>query len=127
MKGFERLDRCRGGAVPAVAAGHRGQRGPQPPPGPEVAGPTGRLALAPPAASRPRRGGARRRGRRRPEAAYWTPCDPCPTASVTWSPAASPLEPSEAETATVLGISGGSVKSHLSRGLDRLRRELAGA
>jgi RNA polymerase sigma-70 factor (ECF subfamily) len=35
------------------------------------------------------------------------------------------LELSEAETATVLGLASGTVKSHLSRGLDRLRRELA--
>jgi RNA polymerase sigma-70 factor (ECF subfamily) len=34
------------------------------------------------------------------------------------------LELSVGETATVLGLSAGSVKSHLSRGLDRLRREL---
>jgi RNA polymerase sigma-70 factor (ECF subfamily) len=34
------------------------------------------------------------------------------------------LELSEAETADVLGLAAGTVKSHLSRGLDRLRREL---
>jgi RNA polymerase sigma-70 factor (ECF subfamily) len=34
------------------------------------------------------------------------------------------LELSEAETAAVLGLGPGTVKSHLSRGLDRLRREL---
>jgi RNA polymerase sigma-70 factor (ECF subfamily) len=34
------------------------------------------------------------------------------------------LELSEAETAAVLGLAPGTVKSHLSRGLDRLRREL---
>ena len=34
------------------------------------------------------------------------------------------LELSEAETAAVLGLAPGTVKSHLSRGLDRLRSEL---
>jgi RNA polymerase sigma-70 factor (ECF subfamily) len=34
------------------------------------------------------------------------------------------LELSEADTATVLGLSAGTVKSHLSRGLARLREEL---
>ena len=34
------------------------------------------------------------------------------------------LELSEADTATVLGVSAGTVKSHLSRGLARLRAEL---